>query len=215
MYNARKDSCIDFGIDLDYCINLDPRINIGNSPLNTLHMTREERLKYCTVCKLRSFDPKHGTICSLTREAASFEATCPEYIEDEKALATEVKMKNERESENRKIINYGRYNLLFLGAVFLIFGLVEIFSSDYSPFNTFIFLTLSVSNFTLAFWSHENPMKANAIGLILFIAVISVEMALNPSSVLDGFATGAYSAVICAFTAAIFVSMAQMKKNCN
>ena len=50
-------------------------------------MTREERLKFCSVCTNRAFNPKQGMICGITNEVASFEGTCADYKED----AREVK----------------------------------------------------------------------------------------------------------------------------
>jgi len=175
-------------------------------------MKREEQLKYCTICQLKNFNPKHGTICSLTGEPASFEVTCPDFIQDEKAYISEQEAEQERESDIRKTINYGRYNLLLIGTVFLALGLVEIFVvDDYSPFNILSFLALSITNFTLALWSYEEPVKANIVGLILFIALLLTEFIMDPAELLDGFAFGGYFSVICAFIAAITVSISQKK----
>lgn len=175
-------------------------------------MKREEQLKYCTICQLRNFNPKHGIICSLTGEPASFQVACPDFIQDEKASISEKEAEQERQLDIRKTINYGRYNLLLIGTVFLALGLVEIFVvNDYSPFNTLSFLTLSVTNFTLALWSYEKPVKANIAGLTLFIAILLTEFIIDPVQLLDGFVIGGYFSVICAFIAAITVSISQKK----
>jgi len=52
-------------------------------------MTREEYLAVCKTCSNRGFDPKLGVISGLTNAPANFEATCPDYTEDEEMLNLE------------------------------------------------------------------------------------------------------------------------------
>ncbi len=47
-------------------------------------MTREEHLKYCSVCVNRKVGPNHETICRLTNAKADFDPTCPSYQFDNK-----------------------------------------------------------------------------------------------------------------------------------
>lgn len=54
-------------------------------------MTREEQLKFCSVCKHRKMDMRQGLLCELTNAKANFDSTCPNYDEDAKEKA-----KNER-----------------------------------------------------------------------------------------------------------------------
>lgn len=42
-------------------------------------MTREDHLKFCTVCQLKDFDARQGVICSLTGKQADFEGSCPTF----------------------------------------------------------------------------------------------------------------------------------------
>ena len=42
-------------------------------------MTREERLKFCSICKHQHMDMKKGIVCSLTNEYADFEENCEKY----------------------------------------------------------------------------------------------------------------------------------------
>jgi uncharacterized RDD family membrane protein YckC len=42
-------------------------------------MTREEHLKFCTICQHQKFDAQQGIICSLTERPAEFEGTCPAF----------------------------------------------------------------------------------------------------------------------------------------
>lgn len=179
--------------------------------LQTIYLTKEERLKYCSVCKLKGFNPETGIICSLTNEVAKFENSCPDYTVDTKALLYEQNREREREKEVTHTINYGRYSLLALGGVFLLFGILEMLNStNYSPFHNLIFLTLSVTFFTLANWSHDNPIRANQVGLALFIVIILIEGIFNPIRLVDGLVGPmTYFFVICTFIAAIKVSRSQ------
>ena len=54
-------------------------------------MTREEQLKFCSVCNHRKMDMHQGMLCELTNAKADFDGTCPNYDEDAKEKA-----KNER-----------------------------------------------------------------------------------------------------------------------
>lgn len=45
-------------------------------------MTREEHLKFCTICENQKFDPNRGVICGLTDEIANFEDQCPDFKEE-------------------------------------------------------------------------------------------------------------------------------------
>ncbi|MFT5617354.1 MAG: hypothetical protein ACI85I_000571 [Arenicella sp.] len=49
-------------------------------------MTRQERLQFCRVCENRQNSDK-GLICSITSEKADFDATCENFVMDEKAYA--------------------------------------------------------------------------------------------------------------------------------
>lgn len=45
-------------------------------------MTREERLRFCKVCKNRKFDQDHGIVCGLTNRKADFEGSCEQFDGD-------------------------------------------------------------------------------------------------------------------------------------
>ena len=47
-------------------------------------MTREEQLRFCSVCKHRKMDMQQGMLCELTNAKADFDGTCPNYDEDVK-----------------------------------------------------------------------------------------------------------------------------------
>jgi Na+/alanine symporter len=63
-------------------------------------MTRNEQLVFCKVCVNKASSMEKGIICSLTSEQATFQTTCPDFIEDEKIkknLAFEKKKKTKDE----------------------------------------------------------------------------------------------------------------------
>jgi hypothetical protein len=49
-------------------------------------MNHKDRLTYCQYCKNRVFDSSQGLICSLTKEKASFDTECNDFVKDEKEL---------------------------------------------------------------------------------------------------------------------------------
>ena len=66
-------------------------------------MTREEMLKFCSVCRNRKMDLKRGLVCSLTDNYADFDPVCENYSQDieekhRKTVEKEVD-KKEREKE--------------------------------------------------------------------------------------------------------------------
>ena len=53
-------------------------------------MNREYRIQFCEKCQLREFSREKGLVCSLTKEHATFDKTCPDFVEDEKAAAEQA-----------------------------------------------------------------------------------------------------------------------------
>jgi hypothetical protein len=73
-------------------------------------MTREEQLKFCSVCKNRKMDMHQGMLCELTNAKADFDGTCPNYDEDAKEKA-----KNERiEKEYQETLTVSGWLAFFL-----------------------------------------------------------------------------------------------------
>jgi hypothetical protein len=73
-------------------------------------MTREEQLKFCSVCKHRKMDMQQGMLCELTNAKADFDSTCPNYDEDAKEKA-----KNERiEKEYQETLTVSGWLAFFL-----------------------------------------------------------------------------------------------------
>lgn len=58
-------------------------------------MTREERLKFCTICKKQTKDFKQGLVCSLTGTKADFEDKCVNFEIDESKSLERIKKRDE------------------------------------------------------------------------------------------------------------------------
>ena len=51
-------------------------------------MTREEKLKFCSVCKYQCLDIKRGIVCGLTNEYADFDTKCKNMEIDAEIAST-------------------------------------------------------------------------------------------------------------------------------
>lgn len=108
-------------------------------------MTREERLKFCKVCKNQKFDFNQGIICNLTNQPADFEETCNSYIEDSelknqiesKEIEKEILLKTA--SQGKRFANY-LLDLIFFIIFSFIFGIIlGIVLLIFSPSSVYIF----------------------------------------------------------------------------
>lgn len=69
-------------------------------------MTREERLKFCSICKHQHMDMKRGIVCSLTNEYADFEENCEKYepsdefLKQQRAKTIVSRLKGKYTAEN-------------------------------------------------------------------------------------------------------------------
>lgn len=64
-------------------------------------MTRQEHLKFCSVCTHQKFDPKQGIICGLSCAIADFDPTCPDYSARESLV--EKAVEKERRERNKSV----------------------------------------------------------------------------------------------------------------
>lgn len=65
-------------------------------------MTREERLKFCSICQKRQMDMQRGLVCSLTNEYATFDEKCTDFEADETAIEKELTKQREYKKELQK-----------------------------------------------------------------------------------------------------------------
>ena len=113
-------------------------------------MTRTERLKFCVVCKNRQMDINQGIICSLTKEYATFENECPNYIADETAIAKEAE--KQKQLENSKKISGWLAFFLWVGLGWggvssLIKGIAAVVNDGWGVFFSIVYLTSIIAVF--------------------------------------------------------------------
>ena len=144
-------------------------------------MTREEQLKFCSVCKNRKMDMHQGMLCELTSAKADFDSTCPNYDEDAKEKA-----KNERiEKEYQETLTVSGWLAFFLwfgigvGALMscvMIIGMIP--TSGYSFFGGLlevlsILCLVAIAVLTIKAFYQKKP---NAVALAkTYIAMIALD----------------------------------------
>lgn len=150
-------------------------------------MTREEQLKFCSVCTKRSFNPKFGIICGLTGEKATFTGTCPDYDEDEREARINKEWKENLQEGTKKEINKGRNSLFVIAALYTFVGFVEAFIiSGHMLLFGIIDWTIAGIFLGLAIWSYKQPFYALLSGLILYILLLGILGLLEPATLLSG-----------------------------
>jgi hypothetical protein len=111
---------------------------ISDGKEKTLNMTqRQHQLSYCEVCKNKAFSPRKGIICDLTKDVATFDNTCPDFVED-----PSLKKMNELNTEARRIEKtrestlglsiIGITNGNIAGIVYIILGIASVFLTVYA-----------------------------------------------------------------------------------
>lgn len=150
-------------------------------------MTREEQLKFCAVCKNRSFDAQVGITCGLTNKIADFEVSCPDYIEDdyEKNLAENRSIDQNLQSKKR--INRGRIAIFVLAALYVFVGFKEAFWDIYHDIMYGIIdWGIAAIFIGIGIWSYYKPFPAFISGLVLYVLTILLVVAFDPSTILSG-----------------------------
>lgn len=148
-------------------------------------MTREEQLKFCSVCKHRKMHMQQGMLCELTNAKADFEGTCPNYDEDEKEKA-----KNERiEKEYQETLTVSGWLAFFLwigvgfGAVgSCIFAIASLKDVGLTLTLDLVYLLYLVSLVTTAVLTIKAFYKraSNAVALAkTYIAMIAIDGVVN------------------------------------
>ena len=150
-------------------------------------MTREEQLKFCSVCQNRAFNPKNGIVCKLTGEQATFEVSCPDYIVDQSEVHMEILRNESRKMDAKKPVNRGRYALFIIGGLFILAGLYEAFimpgadifygSIDWGVAAVFI---------GLGVWSFYKASLAMIVGLSFYLLIIIFLAVVDPTTIVSG-----------------------------
>ncbi|MDE5422813.1 rhomboid family intramembrane serine protease [Ancylomarina sp. DW003] len=69
-------------------------------------MTREERMKFCSVCDHSKFDTKKGIVCGLTNAKADFEEECPDFTGNNKEVYVYKAPEEERGFVEKKFVEF-------------------------------------------------------------------------------------------------------------
>ncbi len=148
-------------------------------------MTREEQLKFCSVCNHRKMDMRQGMLCELTNAKADFDGTCPNYDEDEKEKAKSDRI----ERENQETLTVSGWLAFFLwvgvglGAVgSCIFAIASLKDVGLTLTLDLVYLLYLVSLVTTAVLTIKAFYKraSNAVALAkTYIAMIAIDGLVN------------------------------------
>lgn len=150
-------------------------------------MDRDAQLKFCSVCKNRTFNPKLGTICGLTNELPTFSGTCVDYIEETREVRLQKLETEKEESETKKTLNKGRYALIVIGALYILMGILEGFLM---PGNQLLFgivdWVIAAIFIGLGVWSFTKPYVALISGLIFYLSLNLLFAVVDPMNIIKG-----------------------------
>jgi hypothetical protein len=150
-------------------------------------MTREQQLEFCSVCLKRDFDPKQGIVCGITSAKPEFVGSCEEYEENERAVYHEQQKKNSLRADTKKGINRGRYALFIVGGLYLIIGYYEAFMMfGHQLAFGFVDWAIAAIFIGLGVWSYRKASLALIIGLIVYVGLIVLIAAFDPSTLVKG-----------------------------
>ena len=150
-------------------------------------MTRKEQLEFCSVCQKRGFNPKHGIICGITSEPASFSGTCPDYLEDEHEVRMEDTKKESMKSETTKTINKGRVALFIIAGLYTIVGFMEAFTIQGHELIFGVIDWFIAAVFVgLGIWSYRKASLAMIIGLVFYVLIVLLLALVEPSTIVSG-----------------------------
>ena len=132
-------------------------------------MTREDHLKFCTVCQNRKFDSQLGLVCGLTNQYADFENSCEHYSED-----TELKAKQEAEQVGKDILlNTASLSKRLANYLLdIVFYYISVFL-----FGIFLGIALAiVSPHALSYYSGEHKLMNYVLAaIIMFLYYVILE----------------------------------------
>lgn len=150
-------------------------------------MNRDDQLKFCGVCKNKTFNPKHGTICGLTNELPTFSGTCKDYLEDEREVRLQKLSTEKEEFETKKTLNKGRYALIVIGALYILMGFLEGFLMAGNQL-LFGIINWFIAAIFIGFgvWSIYKPYVALISGLIFYLSLILLFAIVDPITIIKG-----------------------------
>lgn len=104
-------------------------------------MTPEERLKKCSICKNRSFNPQVGLICGNIGAKPTFAEECPDFNLD--VVAQEKQKKNATELEEKSSLTPLSRAILFGAISFITFGSLSFLANFIVAYNQAAYLSFA------------------------------------------------------------------------
>lgn len=154
-------------------------------------MTRQEHLAFCSVCTNRSFNPKFGIVCGLTKEVANFDPTCADFKED----AAELRIAHEKVAEEKLIekktinnrINKARIALFLIGGLYVIVGFLEAYVlPEHELLYGIIDWVVAGIFIGLGVWSYKAPVPSLISGLVVYVTLVLLLAAIDVSTLFQG-----------------------------
>ena len=145
-------------------------------------MEASERIKICSSCNNREFNPQIGIVCSLTKEKPNFEDNCCNYSANLSQNAKEIAERYEPDESDRRISGWLAFFLwggVGAGAtISTILNLVEFFSEGYSAIMITLGILYSVILLATAIYTIIAFLRreSNAVALAnTYIAMIFID----------------------------------------
>lgn len=104
-------------------------------------MTPEERLKKCSICKNRGFNPQVGLICGNIGAKPTFAEECPDFNLD--VVAQEKQKKNATELEEKSSLTPLSRAILFGAISFITFGSLSFLANFIIAYNQAAYLSFA------------------------------------------------------------------------
>lgn len=100
-------------------------------------MNKEEKLKYCSICKNQKFRMNVGIVCRLTDKVADFEDNCEYYEEDTELInrlyRKKVSVGSKTSGISKRFINYIIDSIIIALLMFLIIFVLSMIFLKFNP----------------------------------------------------------------------------------
>jgi hypothetical protein len=150
-------------------------------------LTRQDHLAFCSVCTNRSFNPKFGIVCGLTKEVANFDPTCADFKEDAAELRIAHEKVAEEKSIKKKTINKARIALFLIGGLYVIVGFLEAYVlPGHELLYGIIDWVVAGIFIGLGVWSYKAPVPSLITGLVVYVAIMLLLAAIDASTLFRG-----------------------------
>jgi hypothetical protein len=150
-------------------------------------LTRQDHLAFCSVCTNRSFNPKFGIVCGLTKEVANFDPTCADFKEDAAELRIAHEKVAEEKSNKKKTISKARIALFLIGGLYVIVGFLEAYVlPGHELLYGIIDWVVAGIFIGLGVWSYKAPVPSLITGLVVYVAIMLLLAVIDVSTLFRG-----------------------------